>query len=503
MRLALRLFCRFVCGLLLAAMLLGCAGSMTLESLHALNPAAYAGRICAAPKALPPDTRFLAYQVATNTLIGDQDRERLEAFAKVADSIHEVSADAPRSSASTLPRSVGLSCVDRGGLPSPAEVEAEKARLAMPAELRATLTAILAQSCAEKARPDPRYVGQTHRDNLLPLEYKLVIAVLKWAVENPPTPEQAPAAPQARQILPLPPLVVQKPVAQDEALSLEDPAVQFGGGLAAGAAAGAVPLGATTVEVGIQLRLLPNGTYWARVGRACGEIGVGVGQIALGCAGMGAGAGMTSTGGGAVVGVPVIAESFAIAINGCATAANGVRNAGELFREGAPPEAAPPPSQVKLLEPKPKPATQAPSATTTTTRVKDASGRTAVTIKKSSNGTVTTTRTKPKASGAEPQSAAPKATAPYTRPSGATTTAQRASVQGKPCVDCGKVAPRQVADHKMPLVKEHYQTGNIDKTRMRSNDAVQPQCPTCSARQGAEMSQYSREQRQRLKDTAP
>ncbi len=84
-----------------------------------------------------------------------------------------------------------------------------------------------------------------------------------------------------------------------------------------------------------------------------------------------------------------------------------------------------------------------------------------------------------------------KATTPYKRPSGATTPAQRASVQGKPCVDCGAVTPTQVADHKTPLVREYYETGTIDKGRMRSLDAVQPQCPTCSARQGAEMSRYS------------
>jgi len=95
---------------------------------------------------------------------------------------------------------------------------------------------------------------------------------------------------------------------------------------------------------------------------------------------------------------------------------------------------------------------------------------------------------------------ATKATLPYKRPSGATTPAQRASVQGKPCVDCGAVTPKQVADHKTPLVKEHYETGTIDKTRMRSVDTVQPQCPTCSNRQGAEMSRYSRDQRRLLKD---
>ncbi len=81
---------------------------------------------------------------------------------------------------------------------------------------------------------------------------------------------------------------------------------------------------------------------------------------------------------------------------------------------------------------------------------------------------------------------------PYKRPSGATTLEQREFVQGKPCVDCGFVAPKQIADHKYPLVKEYYETGSIDTARMRSIDAVQPQCPTCSAKQGAEMSRYSK-----------
>lgn len=80
---------------------------------------------------------------------------------------------------------------------------------------------------------------------------------------------------------------------------------------------------------------------------------------------------------------------------------------------------------------------------------------------------------------------------PYSRPSGATTSAQRAAVQGRPCVDCGQTTERQVADHIDPLVNEYYRTGSIDLERMRSLDAVQPQCPTCSARQGAELSRYS------------
>jgi hypothetical protein len=86
----------------------------------------------------------------------------------------------------------------------------------------------------------------------------------------------------------------------------------------------------------------------------------------------------------------------------------------------------------------------------------------------------------------------------YARPSGATTPAQRASVQGKPCVDCDATAPKMHADHKTPLVKQHYEGGGIDKTQMRSPDAVQPQCPTCSNRQGADLSRYSRAKAQEL-----
>jgi uncharacterized protein RhaS with RHS repeats len=56
-----------------------------------------------------------------------------------------------------------------------------------------------------------------------------------------------------------------------------------------------------------------------------------------------------------------------------------------------------------------------------------------------------------------------KATVPYKRPSGATTVAQRESVQGKACVKCGAQTPTQVAGHKEALVKEHYETGTIDK----------------------------------------
>ena len=60
---------------------------------------------------------------------------------------------------------------------------------------------------------------------------------------------------------------------------------------------------------------------------------------------------------------------------------------------------------------------------------------------------------------------------------------------------CGGDAERMYAGHKTALVKEYYETGTIDRAQMRSVDAIQPECPTCSSRGGAELSRYSREQK--------
>jgi hypothetical protein len=87
----------------------------------------------------------------------------------------------------------------------------------------------------------------------------------------------------------------------------------------------------------------------------------------------------------------------------------------------------------------------------------------------------------------------------YSRPNNATTKAQRASVQGETCVDCGGTSEPMVANHKTPLVEEHYKTGTIDIESMRSTEAVNAQCTTCSAKQGAEMSKYSKDMKKIIK----
>ncbi|MBW8201955.1 RHS repeat-associated core domain-containing protein, partial [Flagellimonas abyssi] len=91
-------------------------------------------------------------------------------------------------------------------------------------------------------------------------------------------------------------------------------------------------------------------------------------------------------------------------------------------------------------------------------------------------------------------------TKPYTRPSNATTPAMRKYVnevgEATGCARCGSTADKYYAGHKKALVQEYYETGTINETRMRSNTAVQPECPTCSNKEGAEMSRYSKEKKE-------
>jgi RHS repeat-associated protein len=80
---------------------------------------------------------------------------------------------------------------------------------------------------------------------------------------------------------------------------------------------------------------------------------------------------------------------------------------------------------------------------------------------------------------------------PYKRPNNATTQEQRDSVQGKPCATCGATGQKNNADHKDPLVEQHYR-GGVDKDKMRSPDAVRPQCQNCSNQQGGYLSGFSK-----------
>ncbi|TXT25035.1 MAG: RHS repeat-associated core domain-containing protein [Rhodocyclaceae bacterium] len=80
---------------------------------------------------------------------------------------------------------------------------------------------------------------------------------------------------------------------------------------------------------------------------------------------------------------------------------------------------------------------------------------------------------------------------PYVRPIG-TTAGQRTSVQGQPCVDCGAITSKQVADHIDPLVVQYYREGAVNIEQQSSVGAVQAHCPTCSAIQGGQLGAFGK-----------
>jgi hypothetical protein len=88
---------------------------------------------------------------------------------------------------------------------------------------------------------------------------------------------------------------------------------------------------------------------------------------------------------------------------------------------------------------------------------------------------------------------------PYSRNSAAgPTSAQTASVQGKPCVVCNCKFPRMIADHIDGLAIEHYRTGANDIEKQTSVAAVQPHCPTHSNVQGGHASAFSKAMKAKL-----
>nr|WP_269112207.1 RHS repeat-associated core domain-containing protein [Delftia acidovorans] len=72
------------------------------------------------------------------------------------------------------------------------------------------------------------------------------------------------------------------------------------------------------------------------------------------------------------------------------------------------------------------------------------------------------------------------------------TAQQTAAVQGQPCVVCGGIEAKMVADHIDPLVVEHYRTGTNDVVKQTQVSSVQSHCPTCSRIQGGQASAFSK-----------
>jgi hypothetical protein len=232
-------------------------------------------------------------------------------------------------------------------LPSSAQVERDRIILAIPNDLRARLEAAVQESNASAQlganrqflaqMPNPRYLMQK----------KLLEVVLDWAGQKPPDER---VAEQTERL--------QQPTNE---LKLDDPRIQYGAGVVAGAAIGTVPLGPYMADVGIELHALPKGTYYARVGKCAGELISGVIQMAVGCSGMTAGVAATGTGGGAPAGVVIISGSFALTANGYATSVHALDEAQRLWKEGPPPDAPASSPPEKLLKPKTRPKQPAPA----------------------------------------------------------------------------------------------------------------------------------------------
>lgn len=269
-------------------------------------------------------------------------------------------------------------------LPSSAQVQAEKAQLAVPADLRAKLDDTAKESCtsAQYAGAARQYIAQMPSPEML-MQRKLLETLLFWAAEKPP-----------KERLRL--QTEQMQAEADASLTIEDPRVQYTAGTVAGAAVGVVPVGPVMADVAIELGVLPKGTYYARVGRTCGEFISGVVQIVVGCSGMSGGAELSATGSGAILGIPIVVGSALVYANGCATTAHALGEAQQLWNEGLPSESGP--AQPELLQPKPKPVAPAPIAVKPSppaqTRTSTRNKTTEVTESHNESGTTTTSRPK-------------------------------------------------------------------------------------------------------------
>jgi hypothetical protein len=341
---------------LLAVSLLGCARRWTVNEIRARNPHAWMTTYCNELFGVPPDAEFVAVGPDSFEPITDLDFR----FAW------------------HVPKATGFY---RMGLSPRVEYSAcHPDPYAIPVLLRDQLEDLYRQSCAVPNRPNPRFLGQVAppvADSVV----EMIVRALTWT---------------ARRGTPPPPP------------TKEHPAVQFGGGFAAGTVTGAIPGGGVAADVAIESGIIARGTYWARVGKACGEIAAGTGQIILGCGGTAAGAGVTSTGGGAPAGLLVMSGSIEIAGAGCVAAGHGL---GQLLVEvwrgnddppasssgpapsvpaaTPPPVAKPPPKPAAAPPPVAKPpATNPPTATRTVTHNKT----TGVTKTQTASGTRTTTQ---------------------------------------------------------------------------------------------------------------
>jgi hypothetical protein len=151
--------------------------------------------------------------------------------------------------------------------------------------------------------------------------------------EPRPIPIPRPTIGQPLDVL-APPSASSSDSAEPEPTWRDAPAVQVGGGIVAGAAIGTVPGGPIGAQLAIDAGKLPKGTRPAQLGKAIGEITSGIVQMVIGGLGSFGGGALSTTGGGAVVGVPVAIASAGLMVNGYGTLSAGLGELGQAWSEG-------------------------------------------------------------------------------------------------------------------------------------------------------------------------
>ncbi len=336
----------------------GCMSPEVPESPAASQ--AHRTTICVMPPSLPPNTKYFAADANRSVFVSDVNAEAYQRFLPQADTIFEYDLFARPSSALLLGTSLRLSCPERFDVTRPEEEVGEgESRIVgvvrIPTQTHRELSSLVEHECkiAAAEGADKRFVGQAigSRGTVVmgrgspQFQYRLAeILGLKQA--PPPKPFE-------------PPGVVQQLGKTHTGQEIV--------GVGRGNTKAVIPGGTNAVDLGRQAHWLEEGTRTERIAEACAELGVGVGQIVLGCGGMGVGGALTGTGGGAPPGALVFVGSLGLTMTGVANCGNAVRHLTiELWRsdEGDALVSTSPPSESASTESAPQTAKPAPAPQT-------------------------------------------------------------------------------------------------------------------------------------------
>jgi len=341
--------------------------AITLQLLHERYPRAFTSKVCVLPKGAPPETKFLAADDRMETIVSDVDRDEFERFLPFASRIFEFDRFARMSSAKLYPISMQLSCPESFEVSlAPEDVEEGASgvmsvvRISTP--VHRELTSMVEQTCKTVTleKTNRVYVGQQLGGNRALLlgrgnpQFEARVAEILGLERIPEIESSGP-----------------RTITQQLRDTTEGQRVV---GMARGGTKAFIPGGTIAVDLARGANLLGEGTRTERIAEYSAELGVGIAQVLVGCTGIVAGTGISGTGGGAPVGVPVLAGSLVLTVAGTANVTNSIRHLTiELWRSddsdamvssSPPSESAPaaPAPQAAKPAPKPEPVAATPAA---------------------------------------------------------------------------------------------------------------------------------------------